>query len=68
VIYKSNNKEYNKINEAVSRLERNKYPTHNSYWCANRITWAWKFRKITEEQKNELTERMVEVFKMERWN
>jgi hypothetical protein len=65
---KNNNKEYDKINEAVSRLEQNKYTILNSYWCANRIAWAWKFRKITEEQKNELTERMVEVFKMERWN
>lgn len=65
---KNDNKEYNKINEAVSRLEQNKYTILNSYWCADRINWAWKFRKITREQMIELTERMIDVFKMERWN
>lgn len=58
--------EYQKISEAIERLENFKYPIHSSDWCSDRITWAWKFRKITEAQKDELVDRMIKVFELER--
>lgn len=58
--------EYEKISEVLDRLELCKYSLQDSYWCANRISWAWKFRKITEDQKNELVDRTIKVQEMER--
>lgn len=57
--------EYEKISETLERLELCKYPIHSSDWCADRITWAWKFRKITEDQKNELVDRTIKVQELE---
>ena len=52
-------KENDKINLALQRLENYKYPIHNSEWICNRIDWAWNFRKLTKEQMEELTDRMI---------
>ena len=57
--------EYEKISEAVERLENYKHPIHSPEWCSNRICWAWKFRKITREQMEELANRMTEYFKQD---
>lgn len=57
--------EYEKINEALERLENYKHPIHSAEWCSNRISWAWKFRKITREQMEELANRMTEYFKQD---
>ena len=54
---------YGEIDEALQRLENFKYVTHDIHWCANRIDWCWKFRHITEEQKNELCDRAIVVLK-----
>ena len=31
-------------------------------WAANRIDWAWKWRKITREEMEELTDRAISIF------
>lgn len=47
--------------------ELKSYENHNSYhtktidWICNRIDWAWKWRKITEEEMEELTDRVIIV-------
>lgn len=39
--------------------------TNISQLCADRITWAYKFKKITESQKDELCEEMIRILKGE---
>ena len=58
-------KEYNKIKDVVTKLENHKYSPLNASWCADRIVWAYKFKKITKEQMTELSNRVTELFEME---
>ena len=52
--------EYEKINRELTAHERGRGSNYFSIdWIANRIDWAWKFRKITESQKNELCDRVI---------
>lgn len=48
---------YTDIDKALTRLEQDKYAIHSVDWCINRIDWAWKWRKITKEQMEELAGR-----------
>ena len=50
-------KEYDRIDKALTRLERGGYAPLNIDWCINRIDWAWKWHKITQEQMETLAER-----------
>lgn len=56
------NKYYNQINEAILSYENYK-PWHDKTidWICNRIDWAWKWRKINEDQMKELSNRIIEV-------
>ena len=54
---------YSEIDKALSRLEQFKYPLHSIDWCANRIDWCWKWRKITREQMESLAERVTTFYK-----
>lgn len=49
--------EYIKIDSALTRLEQGKYAIHSVDWYIGHIDWAWKWRKITKEQMEELAER-----------
>lgn len=54
---------YEEINQALKSYEEHKpYHTKTMEWVANRIDWCWKWRKITEEQMNELADRATAVF------
>lgn len=33
----------------------------DSYWCSEAISWLWKWRKITEKEKDELCERVINL-------
>lgn len=48
---------YEKIKTILNRLEQGKYTPYNVSWCIARIDWAWKWRKITKEQMDELAGR-----------
>lgn len=51
---------YNEIDQALKVLESyHPYPTKDIYWVCDRIEWAWKWRKITKEQMEELADRAV---------
>lgn len=54
---------YSEIDKALSRLEQFKYPLHSIDWCADRIDWCWKWRKITREQMESLAERVTTFYK-----
>lgn len=57
--------EYIKIDKALTRLEQGKYATHSVDWCIDRIDWAWKWRKITKKQMEELAERAYALLNAE---
>lgn len=56
------NKFYNEIDEALQSYENYKpYHIHDIDWISNRISWCWKWRKITKEQMEELCERAIKI-------
>ena len=56
------NKFYNEIDKALQSYENYKsYHTRNIEWISNRISWCWKWRKITKEQMEELYDRVIKV-------
>ena len=51
---------YEEINKALLEYEEFKpYTRHSIDWITDRIDWCWKFRKITEQQTNELADRVI---------
>lgn len=57
---------YAEIVKSLERIENGQYAIHNIEWCADRIVWAWQWRKITADQMTELTERVCAIFDKER--
>ena len=56
--------EYNKISKVIEEYECfNPFPSKTIDWICDRIDWAWKWKRITEEQMEELTDRITEVMK-----
>lgn len=53
---------YNELDAIISRYENFKPVMENPYDVADKIAWCWKFRKITEEQMDDLAERMTRIF------
>lgn len=58
---------YREIDAALDRLENFKYATHDIDWCCDRIAWCWKFRHISNEQKDELCDRAIHVLDLYRY-
>ena len=56
------NKFYDEIDKALRSYEDYK-PYHDKKieWISNRITWCWKWRKITKEQMDELCDRVINI-------
>lgn len=56
------NKFYDEIDKALRSYENYK-PYHDKKieWISNRITWCWKWRKITKEQMEELCDRVINI-------
>ena len=56
------NKYYTQINDALASYENHKpYHTKTMDWICDRIDWAWKWRKITEQQMVELAGRATKI-------
>jgi len=59
---------YTEINKALISYEQYKpYHTHKIEWITNRIDWCWRWRKITEEQMNELVDRVIAVMEQQKY-
>ena len=58
------NKYYQQIDKALLSYENYK-PYHDKTidWICNRIDWAWKWRKISENEMIELASRTIEILK-----
>lgn len=57
---KTNTDYYNEIDKALKSYEQYKpYHSKNIEWICNRITWCFKFRKISAEQMDELADRSI---------
>lgn len=52
---------YEKIDRALKQHEQHKYTERSLESIAGYLDWAWKWRKITEEQKDELVDRWLAV-------
>ena len=52
---------YEKIDRALKQHENHKYAERSLESIASYLDWAWKWRKITEEQKDELVDRWLMV-------
>lgn len=53
---------YREISVAIRSYEEYKnWHDKTIEWICNRIDWCWKWRKITKEQMEELTDRIVDV-------
>ena len=62
-MYMKNKNYYEEINEVLKSYEDGKpYNAKNMDWVANRIVWAWKWRKITKEEMEELADRATAIF------
>lgn len=53
---------YRQLSDILSSYERYQYDPIPLSWVSDRISWCWKFRKITEEQMAELCERITRIF------
>lgn len=57
------NKFYEEIDRALREHENYRlYPPKTLEWIANRIDWAWKWRKISEKEMIDLAERTTKLF------
>ena len=60
------NKYYKEIDKVLKTYEEYKpYHDRDIDWAANRIDWAWKWRKITKEQMEELADRATKIYESE---
>ena len=52
---------YNQIDRAIRQYEEGKYAEHPIGWITDRIEWCFRFKHITDSQKNELIARIMAV-------
>ena len=56
---------YEKIDKVLREHENYKYATRSLDNLSEYIDWAWKFRKITPEQKDEVCDRICALYDRE---
>lgn len=49
---------YNQLNNWIINLEHGK-PSPSIDAIASKLEWCWKFRKITQSQKDELADKII---------
>ena len=60
------NKFYNEIDKALFSYENYRpYHPRKIEWISDRISWCWKWRKITKEQMEELCDRVIKILEGE---
>lgn len=64
----TNQQYYYQIDIALKDYEQHKpYKRFSIDWICNRIDWCWKFKHLTKEQMESLSNRICEVMNNERW-
>ena len=59
---------YKQIDKALRQWEDWKpCRQYTTEWICNRIAWCWKFRKITEKQKNDFCNRAIAILEIEKY-
>lgn len=53
---------YSEINRSLTAIENGKYSQHSLDWCADRVDWCWKWKKITRSQMEELADRVSSCY------
>lgn len=54
---------YKEIDDVLIEYENYKpWHTRNIDWACDRIEWCWKWKKITREQMEELTNRAIAIY------
>ena len=53
---------YEKIDRILTQHEKGKYCERSLDSVANYIDWAWKWRKITEAEKDEVCDRVCALY------
>ena len=55
-------KYYNEIDKILKEYENGKsWHSKSITWVADRIEWCWKWKKITSEQTEEFSNRVVTI-------
>ena len=57
---------YEKIDKALKQHEKHGYYERSLDSIADYIDWAWKWRKITEAQKDEVCDRICLLFESDK--
>lgn len=57
---------YQKIDKVLKQHERYGYAERSLSSLADYIDWAWKWRKISEKEKDEVCDRIIALFEKER--
>lgn len=52
---------YDQISKEIEKYESLKSCKQLVAWICDRIDWCWKFKKISEEQMNELCDRVIDI-------
>ena len=45
----------------LDRMTAGKYSPYNISYLTDKISWMWKWRKITEEEKNSMVEQAINI-------
>lgn len=53
---------YEKIDKALKQHEKYGYYERSLESICDYIDWAWKFRKITAKEKDEVCDRIIKLF------
>ena len=56
---------YEEINRSLTPIEKGHYSARTLDWCVNRVDWCWKWRKISQEQMEELANRICACYDAE---
>lgn len=49
------------LHDALDRIENGKPAIHSLDWCINRIDWLWRFRHISEKEKDQLCDQAIRI-------
>lgn len=54
--------EYMRIDKILKDVEKGRLPFDYLDWCARRIDWAWKWRRISREEMEALSSRVCKKY------